>query len=258
MFFLGAEYNFSLTSTKTTLTTVGNFAKGTMCQDLNLKWMDSFTVLGITIDNRLKELQQNFHQIYEKVDNKIGYWIRYGLTFKGRITVAKSLLLSQYTYVATTLDSNEKKLTDKIQAQIDLFVYNNKVGTKENPNFQKWIQEDIYQGGKPVGGFKIINISEFFKSLRLSWIRRYAISNEKTLNDHWCDLLDMILEVTPQERMSVINRGAEFLTPKVLKYYPCLTEFLKSLLLYIVVESASGIDSLALLEIPLPGLVLFP
>ena len=29
--------------------------------------------------------------------------------------------------------------------------------------------------------------------------------------------------------MSVINRGAEFLTPKVLKYYPCLTEFLKSL-----------------------------
>ena len=152
----------------------------------------------------------------------------------------------------------KKKLTDKIQAQIDLFVYNNKVGTKENPNIQKWIQEDIYQGGKPVGGFKIINISEFFKSLRLSWIRRYAISKEKTLNDHWCDLLDMILEVTPQERMSVINRGVEFLTPKVLKHYPCLTEFLKSLLLYIVVESASGIDSLALLEIPLPGLVLFP
>ena len=68
----------------------------------------------------------------------------------------------------------------------------------------------------------------------------------------------IILEVTPQERMSVINRGAEFLTPKVLKYYPCLTEFLKSLLLYIVVESASGIDSLAFLEIPLPGPVLFP
>ena len=29
--------------------------------------------------------------------------------------------------------------------------------------------------------------------------------------------------------MSVINRGAEFLTQKVLKYYPCLTEFLISL-----------------------------
>ena len=29
--------------------------------------------------------------------------------------------------------------------------------------------------------------------------------------------------------MSIINRGAEFLTPRVLKYYPCITEFLKTL-----------------------------
>ena len=84
------------------------------------------------------------------MDKKISFWICYGLTFKGRITVAKSLLLSQYMYVATILDSNDKKITDKIQAQIDLFVYNNKVGTKENPNFQKWVPEDIYQGGKPI------------------------------------------------------------------------------------------------------------
>ena len=80
-----------------------------------------------------------------------------------------------------------------------------------------------------MGGFKIINIADFFKSLRLSWIRRYAFGNKKPLDNHWCDLLDMILDVEPQERMSIINRGAEFLTPKVLKYYPCLTEFLKSL-----------------------------
>ena len=39
----------------------------------------------------------------------------------------------------------------------------------------------------------------------------------------------MILDVTPQERLSIINRGSEFLTKKVLKYYPCLTEFLISL-----------------------------
>ena len=52
---------------KTFVIPVGNFAKENMCQDLNLKWMDSFTVLGITIDNRLQELQQNFHRIYDKV-----------------------------------------------------------------------------------------------------------------------------------------------------------------------------------------------
>jgi len=116
-------------------------------------------------------------------------------------------------------------LTDKVQAQIDLFVYNNKVGSKEYSSFQKWIQEFIYQGGKSVGGLKMINIADFFRSLHLSWIwiRRYAFGNEKPLDDYWCDLLDTILDVQPQERMSIINRGEEFLTPKVLKYYPCLT-----------------------------------
>ena len=138
-------------------------------------------------------------------------------------------MLSQYTYVATILDSNDKKITDKIQSQINLFVYSNKVGTKDNPNCKKWVPEDIYHGGKPIGGFRMIKIADFFQSLRLSWIRRYAIGNEKPLYDHWCDILDTILEVTPQERLSIINRGSEFLTNKVLKYYPCLTKFLKSL-----------------------------
>ena len=75
----------------------------------------------------------------------------------------------------------------------------------------------------------MIKIDEFFQSLRLSWIRRYTIGHEQPLNDQWCDILDEVLEVTPQERMSVINRGSEFLTKKIGKYYPCLTEFLISL-----------------------------
>ena len=55
---------------KTFVIPVGDFAKENMCQDLKLKWMDSFTVLGITIDNRLKELQNNFQRIYDNVERK--------------------------------------------------------------------------------------------------------------------------------------------------------------------------------------------
>merc|ERR1712208_120888 len=188
-----------------------------------------FTVLGITIDNKLKHLQDNFQTIFEKVDKKIGNWIRYGLTFQGRITVAKTLLLSQYTYIATILDSNDKKLTDKIQTQINLFVYQNKVGVKNHQNHKSWVPEDIYHGGKQIGGFRMIRISDFFQSLRLSWVRRYTFGNGSPLNDHWCDILDNILGVSPHERILILNRGSEFLTKKVQKYYPCLTEVLKSL-----------------------------
>ena len=58
---------------KTFVIPVGNFPKENMCPDLNLKWVDSFTVLGITIDNRLQELHKNFQWIFDKVDKKI--WI---------------------------------------------------------------------------------------------------------------------------------------------------------------------------------------
>ena len=85
--------------------------------------------------------------------------------------------------------------------------------------------EDVYYGGKSIGGFKMINIADFFRSLRLSWIRRYAFGNEQPLDDHWCELLDGIFGVEPQERVSILTRGSEFLTSRILKYYPCITEF---------------------------------
>merc|ERR1712120_104110 len=105
-----------------------------MCSDLkDIKWVDEFKVLGIIIDNKLKKLRKNFDIIYDKVEKKAGLWSTYGLTFKGRITVAKSLLLSQYTYASTILDSNDKTLTDKIQSQLDCFILKNKCVSAENP-----------------------------------------------------------------------------------------------------------------------------
>ena len=153
---------------------VGNFQKADMCSDLDLKWVDEFKVLGIVIDNKLKNLKKIFDKIYDKVEKKVGLWATYGLTFKGRITVAKSLFLSQYTYAATILDSNDKTLTDKIQSQIDYFIFHNKRGSAENPDFKKWVRKDIYHGNKTDGGFNMINVRIFFQSIRLSWLRRYA------------------------------------------------------------------------------------
>merc|ERR1712120_20542 len=49
------------------------------------------------------------------------------------------------------------------------------------------------------------------------------------LGDHWCDLLDGVLGVTPQERQSVLNRGSEWLTPCLRTELPCLSELLRTL-----------------------------
>ena len=101
---------------------VGDFSIPNYCHDLKLKWESSFKVLGIVIDNRLEKLQANLDRIFDKVESKIWAWSCYGLTIFGRITVAKSLLLSQYTYCPTILDSSNKRFIKKVEYQINNFI----------------------------------------------------------------------------------------------------------------------------------------
>merc|ERR1712215_537391 len=59
---------------KTFVVPVGNFSKNNLCNDLqDLKWVDSFKVLGIVIDNKLKRLRANFDNIFDKVEKKQDY-----------------------------------------------------------------------------------------------------------------------------------------------------------------------------------------
>ena len=93
----------------------------------------------------------------------------------------------------------------------------------------KYVENDIFYGPKGEGGYENINIDHFFKSLRLNWVRRYAIGNTSPLNDHWCDILDIELDVTPNSRRKLLNYGSEYLSTKLKNNFPCLNEFLISL-----------------------------
>ena len=82
---------------------------GGMCEDLGLAWADQFTILGIDIDNKLQRLNDNFNRIDKKVRGIISRWTGYNLSFHGKLTVCKTLLLSQYTYAGSILDSIKTK-----------------------------------------------------------------------------------------------------------------------------------------------------
>ena len=72
-----------------------------LCEDINLDWADEFRILGFNIDNKLERLHTNIEICTRKVRAIINIWRKYNLTINGRMTVAKALLLCQYTYVAT-------------------------------------------------------------------------------------------------------------------------------------------------------------
>ena len=75
-----------------------------LCPELALSWEDNFTLLGFQINSRLKLLNKNNEKCLKKVHEIDRKWARYRLSLKGRITIAKTFLLPQFTYVASVLD----------------------------------------------------------------------------------------------------------------------------------------------------------
>jgi hypothetical protein len=99
-------------------------------------------------------------------------WRKYHLSVMGRITVAKSIILSQFTYVVSVLDLTKAQI-DQIQQLLDTFImYNSYLG----PGSKKktWIKSAILHGLKHLGGLGGIRVDDFIHGLNVSWIHRYA------------------------------------------------------------------------------------
>ena len=75
-----------------------------ICPDLDVKWVDNFKLLGIEIDNKLEKLNINFEKaLLAKAQNIITNWKARKLPINGRIIISKSLIVSQFNYVASII-----------------------------------------------------------------------------------------------------------------------------------------------------------
>ena len=194
-----------------------------LCPDLKLEWDNKFTILGFEIDSKLEKLEDNYNRIHKNVDNLISKWQCYRLTIMGRVTITKSLLLSQYTYIGSVLDMR-KPLTDLIQKKLNTFVLHNQKYV-ENESKGPWLTPEVLYGPTSQGGLNMVKVDEFFHSLKCSWIRRYAIG---LINDHWADLLDQIFGLNPANREQVLLWGSERFKIFEVQPKPCLTGFISS------------------------------
>ena len=92
-----------------------------LCPELALSWENNFTLLGFQIDSRLKLLNENYEKCFKKVHEIGRKWARYRLSLKGRITIAKTFFLPQFTYVASVLDPSTSTY-DTINRMLRSFV----------------------------------------------------------------------------------------------------------------------------------------
>ena len=113
-------------------------------------------------------------------------------------TCSQAFLLPQFVYIASVLDPNEGTYE-----QINRFIRNfvNTGSTLASGN-RNWIHQDISQGTKSEEGFNFIDAQNFFKSLKISWIKRYATDK---LDDHWADIINANLKVEKSNRAQILK-----------------------------------------------------
>ena len=142
---------------------------------------ESFTVLGFKIDNKLSRLHENVDNIKFKMSNISNFWSKVPMTLCGKITVAKTFLLSQIAYICAVIPTPERdfRIFDKIISNFITY----KSGIKEKLVFTKTCH----------GGLGLTRSRDFIDGIRLGLTKRYLKSS-----DSWADCL-RISQFLPNE-----------------------------------------------------------
>jgi hypothetical protein len=77
-------------------------------------------LLGVRLDNKVKNLAVNWDECIIKIGGLINYWNQYNLTFIGRVMVAKTYLLSQVTFLLGII-LIDKVTSTRIESMIERF-----------------------------------------------------------------------------------------------------------------------------------------
>ena len=186
-----------------------------ICTDLKMVWDDSFTILGFDIDNKLEKLDLNFTKVKEKIKALIRKWKPYHLSLRGRLTIAKTKLVSQITYISTVLTPNTATIAE-IQTLINNFVMGIESRNKH------WINKDIIYTHTSKGDFGMIRLESFIKAIKISWIKRYCVDR---IDDNWADIIDNFFQISPDTRHKILSFGPERLNKIIKADIPVLSSF---------------------------------
>ena len=75
-----------------------------ICEDLNLKWVKEFVILGINFSVHLDHLEGlNFEKKIIEIEKKFDVYSRFNLSLVGKLTVIKTLALQKLVYLFLVL-----------------------------------------------------------------------------------------------------------------------------------------------------------
>ena len=155
---------------------------------LDLDWgKQEFILLGIKFNVNLTSMPKlNFENSLQKIQTELKMWQVRHLTPFGKVTVLKSLILAKFIHLFLSLPTPEDVIT-KLNFLCYRFLWNDKPDK---------IKRDVICLDYLKGGIKMVNISKFIISLKLTWIRR-IFCDVKT---QWFNLFS---EMYPVQKLSL-------------------------------------------------------
>ena len=149
----------------------------------NLKWPKTkVKTLGLWISTDPDlSTRLNYDEKLEKVKEILNCWKYRRLTLLGKITVLKSLVVSQLVYLLSPLRSNNKILHE-INDLFHSFLWNGKSDK---------IRRKVMINDPRDGSLRMIDLISFNKSLKTTWIKKY-LDNDNY--GKWKIFLDIVLK----------------------------------------------------------------
>ena len=133
---------------------------------MRIKWCTEFKLLGINFDQTL-DLIDNYEDCFEKVKAELSSWKHRFSTVFGKITVIKTMCLPKFTHIATVIPSLSLKRIKEIEREFDIFLnYNDPSVTNKTTRYM----------ARSENGLGILKINEFWRAIRMSWLRRLSTS----------------------------------------------------------------------------------
>ena len=143
-------------------------------------------LLGVKLSHNDKELfNLNYNPQIDKIKTILNLWSRRDLTPIGKITLVKSLALSQLTFLLTVLPNPPQKLISEVNTLIYRFIWNGKCDK---------ISRKVVVNSYANGGLKMLNLECIQKSLKSTWIKR--LLDEPEIHINWKCFINNILTQT--------------------------------------------------------------
>ena len=138
------------------------------CNNTGYQVVNKFTMLGITFDNKLEEMDKNWDKVIVKMQKITRFWNIFNLSVVGKINITKCFILPQLNYVGS-ICTPSNDIINIIEDIITKFI-------NYNSNISK---EKIFSPTNQ-GGLGIPQVAVFLKSLDILLFKKSL-----QINDTW-------------------------------------------------------------------------